>query len=81
MNPTFPLCGKRHIRRMTTIRTVAMIALTLFVLLGAVALSVQASEGSPARSGATAMALIGDSTGDDGRPPRPGPTDPNTPTL
>jgi hypothetical protein len=59
----------RHINRMTKIH---MTALVLVALLGAVANPLPAAQRGS--SGATALALVGD--GDDGRPPRPGPTEP-----
>jgi hypothetical protein len=49
-----------------------MTALVLVALLGAVANPLPAAQRGS--SGATALALVGD--GDDGRPPRPGPTEP-----
>jgi hypothetical protein len=68
---------------MTTVRTIAITALALLVLLVGVALSVQAAEDTrgTVRSGANAAAWIDDGVGGDGRPPRPSPTDPNGPSI
>jgi hypothetical protein len=64
-------------------RTFAITALTLLVALATLALSVQAAQDArgAAMPGATAAAWIDDGLGGNGRPPRPGPTDPKGPSI